>query len=69
VFAGEAATDDREAVASLGLSDDQFVAASREAVALIERDWSLIERIANELVKGGILEFEDVEAIVNDEGG
>ena len=47
VFAGEAATDDREAVASLGLSDEQFVAASRDAVALIERDWALIERIAD----------------------
>jgi len=64
VFAGEAATDDREAVASLGLSDEQFIAASREALALIERDWALIERIADELEKGRVLEFEDVEKMV-----
>jgi len=64
VFAGEAATDDREAVASLGLSDAQFVAASRDALALIERDWALIERIASELEKGGFLEFDEVEVMV-----
>jgi len=64
VFAGEAATDDREAVASLGLSDAQFVAASREALALIERDWALIERIASELELGKDLEFDEVEAMV-----
>jgi hypothetical protein len=68
VFAGEAATDDREAVASLGLSDEQFVAASREALALIERDWALIERIADELEKGRVLEFEDVEKMVFPDG-
>ncbi|HEU5135353.1 MAG TPA: hypothetical protein VFU13_09440 [Steroidobacteraceae bacterium] len=65
VFAGEAATDDRDGVASLGLSDAQFITASRDALALIERDWALIERIANELEKGEILEFEDVAAIVS----
>ncbi len=64
VFAGEAATDDREAVASLGLSDEQFVAASRDALALIERDWALIERIAGELEQGGVLDFDEVEAMV-----
>lgn len=68
VFAGVAATDDREAVASLGLSDEQFVAASREALALIERDWALIERIADELEKGRVLEFEDVEKMVFPDG-
>ena len=68
VFAGEAATDDREAVASLGLSDAQFVAASRDALALIERDWALIERIAGELEKGGFLEFEEVAAMVFGDG-
>jgi len=67
VFAGEAATDDREAVASLGLSDEQFVAASRDALALIERDWALIERIADELELGRVLEFDEVEAIVHGE--
>ena len=64
VFAGAAATDDREAVASLGLSDEQFVAASREALALIERDWALIDRIADELEKGRVLEFDDVAKMV-----
>src|SRR5688500_7111853 len=34
VFAGAAAAGDREAVASLGLEDAQFVAASRDALAL-----------------------------------
>jgi hypothetical protein len=64
VFAGEAATDDREAVASLGLSDAQFVAASRDALALVDRDWALIESIADELEQGRVLEFEEVEAMV-----
>jgi hypothetical protein len=64
VFAGAGATDDREAVASLGLSDEQFVAASRDALALIERDWVLIEHIADELELGRVLDFEEVEAIV-----
>jgi hypothetical protein len=65
VFAGVAATDDREAVASLGLSDEQFLTASREALALIERDWVLIERIADELELGRVLDFDEVEAIVH----
>jgi hypothetical protein len=64
VFAGEPATDDREAIASLGLSDDDFVAASRDALALVERDWPLIERVAEELLKGRLLRFDEVEAIV-----
>jgi len=64
VFAGVAATDDREAVASLGLSDEQFITASRDALALIERDWVLIEHIADELELGRVLDFEEVEAIV-----
>lgn len=65
VFAGVGATDDREAVASLGLSDEQFLAASRDALALIERDWVLIERIADELELGRVLDFGEVEAIVH----
>jgi hypothetical protein len=64
VFAGEAATDDRESIASLGLSDEDFIAASRDALELIERDWTLIERIADELLKGRRLQYEEVEAIV-----
>jgi hypothetical protein len=67
VFAGEGATDDREAVASLGLSDEQFVTAGRDALALIERDWVLIERIADELERGRVLDFDAVAAIVNGE--
>jgi len=65
VFAGEGATDDREAVASLGLTDEEFLAASRDALALIERDWALIERIADELEQGRVLEFEEVDALVH----
>jgi hypothetical protein len=65
VFAGEGATDDREAVASLGLSDEQFLAASRDALALIERDWVLIERIADELELGRVLAFGEVVAIID----
>jgi hypothetical protein len=64
VFAGNAATDDREAIASLGLTDTDFIAASRDALALIERDWNVIERIANELLKGRRLRFDEVEAFV-----
>jgi hypothetical protein len=65
VFAGEAATDDREGIASLGLTDEQFIAAGRDALALIEREWALIERIADELESGKVLDFEDVVALVN----
>jgi hypothetical protein len=64
VFAGEAAADDREAVASLGLSDADFIAASRDALALIERDWPSIERIAVELQAGRQLPFAEVEALI-----
>jgi len=67
VFAGEGATDDREAVASLGLSDEQFLTAGRDALALIERDWVLIERIADELERGIVLDFDEVAAIVHAE--
>ena len=64
VFAGEAATDDREAVSSLGLSDAEFIAASRDALDLIERDWPVIERVAAELHRGRRLAFAEVETIV-----
>lgn len=64
VFTGWAAIDDRESVAQLGLSDAQFVAASRDALALVERDWPAIERVAAELQRGRELGFEDVEALV-----
>jgi hypothetical protein len=64
VFAGEAATDDRAAVASIGLSEQQFVIASRDAMALIEQDWPAIESVAEELQSGDELSFDEVEAIV-----
>jgi len=35
---------------------------------LIERDWPLIERIADELMDGGMMEFDAVEALVIENG-
>lgn len=64
VFAGVAAIDDRESVASLGLSDSQFMAASQNAMALVEDDWRLIEQVAVELEAGRRLDFDAVAAIV-----
>ena len=64
VFSGVAALDDREAVASLGLSDEQFLAASRAALELVERDWQAIERVAQELAARDLLDYDEVEAIV-----
>ena len=64
VFTDEEAADDREALAGLMLNQEQFVAASVEALALIERDWPLIERIASELMEVDVLDYEDVEALV-----
>jgi hypothetical protein len=64
VFSGVAASGDREAVAALGLSEDQFLAATRDALALIDKDWAVIEKVAAELEQGYDLEFEEVEAIV-----
>jgi hypothetical protein len=69
VFAGEAASDDRAAVASIGLSEVQFVTASRDAMALIEEDWEAIEQVAEALVDNE-LTYDEVAAIVlaHDEG-
>ena len=69
ILAGEAALDDRDAIATLGLSDDQFIAASREALALIERDWAAIERVARALMEGAPLGFDQVENLVLGENG
>jgi hypothetical protein len=66
VFSGEAAAGDREAVASLGLSEEQFLAATRDALALVEKDWPAIERVAAELEQGYDLEFEEVLELVAD---
>ena len=65
VFADDAAADDRESVASLELDETRFMAASRDALALVDRDWAAIERVANELAKGRSLEFDEVAAIVS----
>jgi hypothetical protein len=64
VLADEAAGEDREALATLGLSDAQFISASREALAMIEREWPAIERVAREL-QDGPLSFEDVTALAS----
>ncbi|MEO8064280.1 MAG: hypothetical protein ABI821_16215 [Pseudomonadota bacterium] len=64
VFAGVAALDDRESVAQLGLSETQFVTASRDALDLVERDWPIIERIADALEAGGTLSYDEVEALM-----
>jgi hypothetical protein len=64
VFSGIGALDDRESVASLGLNDEQFLAASRDALDLVERDWPAIERVARELELRDSLDYDEVEAIV-----
>ena len=69
MFLGVAATDDREAVAALGLSESQFLDACRETIELVEQDWKVIERVARELSRGGTLTYEEVEAIVIAEDG
>ena len=57
VFSDEEATDDRDALASLMLSEDAFIKASLEALALVDRDWPLIERIADELLDVDELDY------------
>jgi hypothetical protein len=69
MFSGVAATDDREAVAALGLSEEQFVVACRETLELVERDWALIERVAEELSARDRLTYEEVEALVDPPAG
>jgi len=64
MFLGVAATDDREAVAQLGLTEEQFLVACRETIAMIDQDWELIDRLARELLVHQRLSFEEVEAIV-----
>jgi hypothetical protein len=64
VLAGEAAGDDREALATLGLDDEDFVAASRDALALVEQDWAAIERVADALLECDTLDFAEVEALI-----
>ncbi len=64
VFSGVAAMDDREAVAGLMLSAEEFLAASRDAVDLVEQDWPIIERVAQRLETGAELDYDAVEALV-----
>jgi hypothetical protein len=64
VLSGEAAIYDRDSLSTLGLSDEQFIAASRDTLALIERDWPAIERVANALMNGKALLFDEVATIV-----
>jgi hypothetical protein len=64
VLAGEGAMDDRDSIATLGLSDAQFIAASRDALKLIDEDWPAIERVANALMSGRPLLLHEVETIV-----
>ena len=66
---GVGATEDRESVAALGLTEQQFVNACRETVDLVERDWRLIERLADALEAGSQLTFDEVDAIVADADG
>src|SRR5690242_7717986 len=65
IFSGEGATDDRESMATLGLSEEQFVTAVHDTAELVERDWKLIERVAAELLVGERLTFEEVEDIID----
>lgn len=70
MLGGVAATGDREGLATLGLTDEQFLAATRDALALIEKDWPIIESVAGELEQGYDLEYDEVAEIVaeHDEG-
>jgi hypothetical protein len=64
VFSDEEAADDREAIAGLTLTAEAFTNASVAALAIIDRDWPLIARIADELMEVDALAYEEVEALV-----
>jgi hypothetical protein len=64
VFTDEEAADDREALAGLMLDADAFLAASVQTLELLDRDWPLIERVADQLLDVDRLEYSEVEAIV-----
>ena len=68
MFEGFAATQDREAMAVLGLSEQQFITATKEALGIVERDWALIEQVAEGLADEERLDYEDVESIVDAAG-
>jgi hypothetical protein len=65
VLADDPAGEDREALATLGLDDDEFVAAGRDALAMVEEDWPAIERVADALLESETLDFAEVEALVD----
>jgi hypothetical protein len=64
VLSGVAASGDREGLASLGLTEQQFLDATRDALAMLEKDWPIIEDVAGELEQGYDLEFDEVAQIV-----
>jgi hypothetical protein len=64
VFADEEALDDRESLAGLMLTADQFVQASRDTLELLQTDWPVIEHVAEELLEVDSLDFAEVEALV-----
>jgi hypothetical protein len=66
VFSDEPAADDRESLASLALDEESFLTASREALALVEREWPTIERVASALMNESKLGFEQVLDIVTE---
>ena len=49
---------------TLALDEVSFMAASREALTLVEHDWALIESVANALLNERRLGFEQVLDIV-----
>ena len=61
--------DESELMDDLSRPDREFLAAYREASELIERDWPLIERIADELATIEYLTYEEVEAMVLESDG
>jgi hypothetical protein len=65
VFMGEAALDDRMAIAELGLSEDEFLAATRAAIDIVDVNWPLIERVGAALLERGTLTFDQVAALVD----
>jgi hypothetical protein len=65
VLAGEAAGDDREALATLGLTEHEFLNASRETLTLVDQEWAMIERVASELMQRDWLDFHEVESLLS----
>jgi hypothetical protein len=64
VFADEEALDDRESLAGLMLNAEQFMQASRDTLELLDADWPLIERVAEELLGVDSLAYDRIEALV-----